>query len=361
MGRVLRDQLVIEQFIDHSEKVLKEVRKHLLPNAGVIVFVDSTRDGDSHSKRVEKLLRKLGRNVIVATEEAGDTEGQVQRFVEGEGDYLIVKNSAGAGLDCARLKICVDLSTVRQHASCEQRWNRVGTPLEGKLGPITVATLITLRDIFSAEIFRDIYERQGGESTETIDKLIETAYEEHTPGPTPPPVKPIFVEDIAGHDYEDIGGEEAMGKDIDRAKALLGKMSGLSGFNQGNITVPEGARFVKSFNISDGALGLDDFKAPDENFVETGTAVGNHRSKNSTKAKRYARMAYGKVDGDSMKYAWRSIYDKANALIYASPGDHHYINSERYTTTNDIKVLEVVAMAIDGLCAEHHRRQGVTA
>jgi len=359
MGRVLRDEKVIQEFLDHSERTLKEVRTSLLSNAGCIVFVDATRDGDSHSKKVERLIRKRGRTVIVATEEAGDTQGQIQRFVEGEGDYLIVKNSAGAGLDCERLKVCVDLSTIRQHASCEQRWNRVGTPTEGKLGKITVATLISLNDAFTAQIFRDIYELQGGECRKSISQLIETEYIPSKQGPKP---LPIFVEDVAGHSYEDMRGETAEGLDIQRAEALIKRMSSLSGYNGGNITIPESACFVRAFNISDESLGIgvdDDF--PDDAFEETSTTVGSLRSQISTMVKRYARMVYGKVDSESMKAAWGEVYRRVNSDIRASRGDWHYIDSSTYRNTTDVKVLEVVGIAVETLWADHQRKQEVSA
>lgn len=356
MGRVLRDELVINEFLDHAERTLKEVRTSLLPSAGCIVFVDATRDGDSHSKKVERLIRKRKRTVIVATEEAGNTQEQIQRFVDGEGDYLIVKNSAGAGLDCERIKICVDLSTVRQHASCEQRWNRAGTPTEGKLGKITVATLVTLADEFSAQIFRDIYELQGGECKESISDLVQTEYIASKEKPKP---EPIFVEEVAGHSYEDMKGETAEGKDIERAEALIRRMSVLSGYNYGNITIPEGASFVRAFNISDEALGIGvDDEIPDDTFEETGTIIGKLRSKVSTMVKRYARMVYGKVDSDAMKAAWGAVYDRANADIRASRGDHHYITSYLYCNTTDIRVIEVVGRAVEALWADHQRRQG---
>lgn len=359
MNRVLRDELVINEFIDHAERTLKEVRASLLGQAGCIVFVDATRDGDSHSKKVERLIRKRGRSVIVATEEAGDTQGQIQRFVDGEGDYLIVKNSAGAGLDCERLKVCVDLSTVRQHASCEQRWNRVGTPTEGKLGKITVATLITLADSFSTQIFHDIYELQGGECRQSIAELIETEY---APSKEKPKAQPIFVEELAGHVYEDLNGQSAEGKDVDRAMALLNRMSKLSGYNYGNITIPEGANFVRTFNISDEALGIGIEEAiPDDSFEETSTTIGKMRSQVSTTVKRYARMVYGKVDSDAMKAAWLSVYERANADIRASRGSNHYIDSYTYRTTTDLKVIEVVGMAVEGLWGDFQRKQEVAA
>jgi hypothetical protein len=362
MNRVLRDEMVINEFIDRAEHTLKEIRQNLLSNAGVIVFVDSTRDGDSHSKKVERLIKKRKRTVIVATEEAGSTEDQIERFVEGEGDYLIVKNSAGAGLDCERIKVCVDLSTVRQHASCEQRWNRAGTPTDGKLGRITVATLITLEDAFADRIFRDIYELQGGECKESMSELIATDYMRKGEAAAKP--KPIFVEEVFGITYDDTSGYKAEGADVERAQRLIQKISQLSGFNQGNITIPEGAQLVRALRIDDKALGIgvdESYPGQDAEFEETTTTIGKTRSEVNQTAKRYCRMVYGKVDDQTMPKVWGEIYDRANSDLRAKPGDNHFIDGNRYRNTNDMKVIEVVGMALQTLWEKYQGQIEVAA
>ena len=351
VGKVVRDETVIEEFVDIAENQLKEIRKSVLTDAGVIVFVDATRDGDNHATRVAAAIRKRKRSVIVATQDTGCQEN-IDRFVAGEGDYLIVKNSAGAGLDCERIKVVVDLSSVRQFASCEQRWNRAGTPTNGKSGRVTVATLITPADVASDEIFEAIYTRQGGECREKWSEVIDTYYQPAKDGPDKPD-KPIFVEGIGDHEYHDTAGNSAVGDEIGRGKALIAVMEKASGFNLGNITVPEGSALARILDVSDKALGLtDDGADPGDDFVNTSTKIGKLRAANYKQSKQYATQKYGRVDGESMRATWVEVYARANKLIGAKQGDRYFINSDRYKASNDVQVIDAVAGAITRMIQE---------
>ncbi len=352
VGKVVRDDLVIQEFIDTAEEQLKEIRKKVLGNAGVIVFVDATRGDDNHAKRVAKEIKRRKRSVIVAIQETGCQE-QIDKFVEGEeGDYLIVKNSAGAGLDCARIKVVVDLSSVRQFASCEQRWNRAGTPTNGKSGRVTVATLITPADIFSDDIFDSIYTRQGGECSQTWAEVVDTIYVPKKPGPTPPD-NPNFVKAIGDHEYKDTGGNTAVGSEIDISKAVMTIMEQTSGFNLGNITVPEGTKIARAFNLTAEQLGLTDEPLdPEDEFIETSTKINQLRAANHRQSKQLAQAKYGAINGDTMKLVWGEIYTLANGLIGARPGDRHYIRRGVYKETNDIQVIDAVASAVGRLFQE---------
>lgn len=355
LGRVIRDAVVVEEFLRCAEEQLREIRSKVLANAGVIVFVDSTRDGDSHERMVERMVKQLKRMPIVATQESGNAQAQIDRFIAGEGDYLIVKNSAGAGLDCERLKIGVDLSSVRQSASCEQRWNRVGTPTNGKGGRITVATMITPADCFSDEIFDDFYRKQGGECKESISTLLQTDYIQSGNGERMPSV-PIFVDGVEGHDYKDVGGLGASGDEIQRGKAIVEIMSQSAGFNLGNITIPEGAQLATVLRVSDEALGLKEEDAdPGEDFFETSTKIGQLRADNARMAKRLAMSRAGVVDADSMRSTWKEVYAMANRLIGARYGSRHFITGKLYRDTNDIQLVDAVNCAINRIW------QGVSA
>lgn len=346
LGKVIRDPVVVKEFLDCADENLKEIRSKVLANAGVIVFVDATRDGDSHERMVEREIKRLKRVPIVATQESGNAQTQIDRFIAGEGDYLIVKNSAGAGLDCERLKVGVDLSSVRQLASCEQRWNRVGTPANGKGGRITVSTVITPADVYSDEIFDAIYTKQGGECKESTSTLQSTDY--IPAGPEKPKEAPIFVESVEGHDYKDTGGMTAAGNEIQRGRALVEIMSQSAGFNLGNITIPEGAQLATTLRVSDEALGLSEEDTdPGEDFFETSTKIGQLRADNQRMAKQIAMSRTGRVDGDSMRCTWRDIYGVANELIGARRGSRHYITSRFYRETNDIQVVDAVNCAIN--------------
>jgi len=348
LGKVVRDKDVMEEFFRHAEESLAELRQKVLRDAGVIVFVDATREGDNHGRQVERMVRALKRTPILATMDGdGEIQDAIDRFVQGEGDYLIVKNSAGAGLDAARIKVVVDLSSVRQFASCEQRWNRAGTPTNGMHGSrITVATLITPDDVFSDEIFEDIYTKQGGECRETTDELVETVYKPKKPGPEP--IDPLFVDGVDSHDIRDTSGLTAEAEEISDAKLFIEIAGRASGFNLGNITVPEGANVLRLFNQA--KASKDD---PEDDhlggFEETTTKVGKARAFNQKAACELARIVYGGISEDTMRLAWSSIYVEANRILSTRPGDKHYITSKVYRATTDMQVLDVVRIAIEHL------------
>jgi superfamily II DNA or RNA helicase len=347
LGKVVRDKDVMQELFNHAEESLKELRQKVLRNAGGIVFVDSTREGDNHGRQVERMIRGLKRTPILATMDGdGEIQDAIDRFVEGEGDYLIVKNSAGAGLDAARIKVVVDLSSVRQFASCEQRWNRAGTPTNGMNGSrITVATLITPGDVFSDEIFEDIYTKQGGECRETTDELLETIYK---PKKERPPTHPLFVDGVDTHDIRDTGGLVAEAEEVDDAKLFIEIAGKASGFNLGNITVPEGANFLKLWNQAKDSKedSGDDHLG---GFEETTTKIGNARAFNHKAACELARIVHGNVNSETMRIAWSSIYVEANRILSTRPSDKHYITSKVYRNTTDMQVLDVVRSAIQHL------------
>ena len=81
---------------------------------------------------VQQILREEGpelTSVIATSKVDGDPTKTIEAFVEGPrgGDVLVVKMMASAGLDVARLKVALDLSTVRTAVSFVQRVMRICT------------------------------------------------------------------------------------------------------------------------------------------------------------------------------------------------------------------------------------------
>lgn len=157
-------------------------RKRVNEHAAGIIFT-SNDDGsvaNSHAKEIQSVLRDVAPDldVVIVTlkNEEGDAKAaeMIQRFVgtddkPGRGDVLIVKQMGGAGLDCGRLKVLLDLSPVRTVASVIQRMMRVATPW----GATTTASVITLADPLMSAIWEKFVVAQGGASvfTGTCDEL----------------------------------------------------------------------------------------------------------------------------------------------------------------------------------------------
>ena len=107
--------------------------KRMPPIRVPLSFVGNDRpdedDRDNyHARRVVDILKRISPQFkcIIATS-AASSEGikALQRFQNGEGDVLVVKQMGGVGYDVPRLKVELDLSVVRTAASFVQRVARV--------------------------------------------------------------------------------------------------------------------------------------------------------------------------------------------------------------------------------------------
>ena len=105
--------------------------------------------------------RKL--KAVIATIAVSDAAQIIKDFQEGDGDILIVKMMASAGLDIDRLKVALDLSTVRTDGSFVQRVMRIATRWErdGRAA-ILKALYISPDDCLGQELYQRLIHDQGG-------------------------------------------------------------------------------------------------------------------------------------------------------------------------------------------------------
>ena len=110
----------------------------------------------------------------------------------------MVKMMASAGLDIARLKVALDLSTVRTPVSFVQRVMRICTRWDrDSVEPILWATYITPDECRGRELYNDLIYDLGGAST-TIQWDEETGEPiEVEPGPGPKPL-PLTTWEVTG-------------------------------------------------------------------------------------------------------------------------------------------------------------------
>ena len=102
--------------------------------------------------------------VVIATSKIeGDPAQTIEEFAKGPhgGDVLVVKMMASAGLDIARLiarlKVALDLSTIRTPVSFVQRIMRICTRWERDAGePVLRATYITPDECRGRELYNDL-------------------------------------------------------------------------------------------------------------------------------------------------------------------------------------------------------------
>ena len=193
----------------------------------------------------------------------------------------------------------------------------------------------------------------GGECRESWSEVINTTWVPKTKNPPPPPGPAIFVDGIGEHEYKDTGGNTAAGEEIELGKAVVAVMEQTSGFNLGNITIPEGSNIARALKLTPEQLGLtDEEQDPQDEFIETSTKINQLRAANHRMSKRLAQTKYGVIDSESMKLVWGEAYAVANQIIGTRPGDRHFIRRGIYKETNDIQIIDAVASALRRLFQE---------
>ena len=176
----VRSPTVVREGVRRLVRNLRFRRKDA-PDTAAIVFVGSD-DGidldddpdDTAANQYANMVRDLideesgdrEFKVVIATSKVeGDPAQAIEAFAKGQGDVLVVKMMASAGLDIARLKIALDLSTVRTDVSFVQRIMRICTrwDRDGKVA-VLWANYITPDDFRGRELYERLIHELGGSS-----------------------------------------------------------------------------------------------------------------------------------------------------------------------------------------------------
>jgi len=172
LSKAVRHPVVIQRAVNLFCDELS-VRKRVNSRAAGIIFTcnDDGTGVNAHAKEIDAAIRSVNPEfqveIVTQKNEEGDAQSahRIKAFVgddqnPGKGDVLIVKQMGGAGLDCERLKVLLDLSPVRTVASVVQRLMRVATPW----GATTTAGIVTLADPIMSGIWEKFVVAEGGES-----------------------------------------------------------------------------------------------------------------------------------------------------------------------------------------------------
>ena len=207
IGKAVRDERVMRKGVAMFVEELRRA-KAVEPELAGIIFTGHDQDSDSesngHANAVRAMIEEQSQfECIVATSNCEDdtVSNHLQKFESGRGDVLIVKNAGGAGFDCSRLKVLLDLSSVRTFSSTVQRIMRVATPH----GKITNAIVITLADILMSAIWESVVTESGGEWIDGNYDLVN--HWEEPPGDGPSPRRSWQIEGSEFGSYDDILGK----------------------------------------------------------------------------------------------------------------------------------------------------------
>ncbi len=193
-ARLLREDVVIEHLCGVFVEQLRSKQLEA-PDAAGIIFVGNNDNSildpleREHALKVKEVLRRLASDfeVLVATSDdssegiaalkrfQGSEEGG--RVVKGQGNVVVVKQMGGVGYDVPRLKVCLDLSVVRQPGPFVQRVMRIARTWrygEGDNDVQMTAVYITPQDQKGQALWQQFIDDEHGETSLTNVEYIKT-------------------------------------------------------------------------------------------------------------------------------------------------------------------------------------------
>ena len=183
LGTLLRQDSVIESFCNGLVTHLRN-RQRGFRESAAIVFVgnDRAEEGEEdnwHANRFVEILETITREFkcVIATSTTGDGVKSLQRFQEGDGDIIIVKQMGAVGYDVPRLKVMADLSVVRSPTAYVQKVCRIARVCqagETNQEMQMTAVLLTPDDILGAALWQNFIAAQDGETSMTNTEYVET-------------------------------------------------------------------------------------------------------------------------------------------------------------------------------------------
>ncbi len=246
----VRDPAVIREGVRRLVRNLRYRRKDAPETAGIVfvgsddgIDLDDEQDevggqlANQYANLVQQILQEEGpelTSVIATSKVDGDPTKSIETFARGPhgGDVLVVKMMASAGLDVARLKVALDLSTVRTAVSFVQRVMRICTRWERDEGePVLRATYITPDEFRGRELYNDLIHDLGGSTSEMImwdehtGEIIEEPY-------TPPVPTRLTMWEVTGTEegeyLTDSDGTIAPGSTLPYVDAIYEEESALT-------------------------------------------------------------------------------------------------------------------------------------
>lgn len=231
MGRMLREDKVIE-FL--CESMLTQLRDRRLdaPKTAAIVFIGNNEPGEEpgderHARRVEDIIRSIdGRfDPIIATSSDARGAKKLREFQKGQHDILVVKQMGGVGYDVPRLKVELDLSTVRAASAYVQRIARVARiwqPTDNPDDAQMTAVYITPDDALGAALWQFFIAGEYGETSLTNAEYVRTVQALQETDRQPRLGETYIVDGVTTSDfYSDTQGQVSPGETLPVAQGVI--------------------------------------------------------------------------------------------------------------------------------------------
>ena len=318
------------------------IRQKDAPETAGIVFVGNddgrdseTGDDDYEANRYANLVKRIVQeeckassgtrelNAVIATSSVGDASQVIEDFQKGTGDILIVKMMASAGLDIARLKVALDLSTVRTAGSFVQRTMRICTRWErdGR-APILKALYITPDDSMGREYYQRLIHDLGGDASTVVweegEELTDGAGPE---SPQPPLTEYEVIGTALGNVLEDEDGTVGPGNLLPVVDSLLDDLPFTTReIGKGRLS----NRLYEAVREAGGVIADESIESAPPQLTATAEGddlVDNTQQRMELKRRQLVRLVKRHVafkitqdkdrTGQAMQWMWRDLYKRA--------------------------------------------------
>ena len=231
LGRMLREDKVIE-FL--CEAMLTQLRDRRLdaPTTAGIIFIGNNEPGqepgdERHARRVADIISSIDRrfNPVIATSSDASGARNLREFQRGKHDILIVKQMGGVGYDVPRLKVELDLSTVRAASAYVQRVARVARiwhPTDDPDDAQMTAVYITPDDALGAALWQFFIAGEHGETSLTNAEYVRTVQARQESDSQPRLGETYIVDGVTTSDfYSDTQGQVSPGETLPVAQGVI--------------------------------------------------------------------------------------------------------------------------------------------
>ena len=231
-GEFLRQDAVVTYLCKAFLREL-QLRQRDAPTAAGIIFVGNNDNSlldpleREHALKVQNTLSRLSSTVKVMVATSDDSSEGLQalkRFQRGEGNVVVVKQMGGVGYDVPRLKVCLDLSVVRQAAPFVQRVMRIARVWrsgEGKDDVQMTAVYITPDDMKGQALWQKLISDEHGDTSLTNVEYVETLVAQEGQGR----FEHYEIADIRPSDtYSDSDFQEAPADSLSKVEKVFGAL-----------------------------------------------------------------------------------------------------------------------------------------
>jgi hypothetical protein len=241
IGKVVRDERFLEPAIRILLGKLKLVQT-IDPRTKGMVMTGNDQPNDrrdnAHAETIKRIMIELAPTILgrsikvkIVTLKTLEDESAAQSmddFLEGDYDFVIVKQVGTVGLDDWRIKVLGYFSPIRSVAAMIQAWMRPATPEGG----LKIAHLVMPEDRFCTAVWEKLIVEEGGEaklsemSGWAAEKFVETYLKPKEDEPDHPDL-PFGPGNVSG--FDDSRGNVGGMPYYDAATALFEQLPQLSG------------------------------------------------------------------------------------------------------------------------------------